>query len=137
MPKEVRSRQDAKSVCIKRRHGAMSAGEVLEKESFICYLEAGALIGLRGHGQGEKRRRGKRSLVAAASSKIGAGGGFAHTEGWCSASSLFLLGKAGYVCLLSLLRGYFHVVEIGHAPSINNIRSVSTMTTADCAVRIP
>ena len=38
--------------------------------------------------------------------------------------------------LLSLLRGCFHVVEIGRIPSINNIRSVSTMTTADSAVRI-
>ena len=47
---EVRSRQDAKSVCIKRRHGAMSAGEVSEEESFVCYLKTVALIGLRGHG---------------------------------------------------------------------------------------
>ena len=49
---EVRSRQDAKSVCIKRRHGAMSAGEVLEEE--LCYRKAVALIGLRGHGRGGK-----------------------------------------------------------------------------------
>ena len=47
---EVRSRQDAKSVYIKRRHGAMSAGEVLEEESFVRCLKAAALIGLRGHG---------------------------------------------------------------------------------------
>ena len=70
---EVRSRQDAKSVCIKRRHGAMSAGEVLEEESFVCYAKAVALIGLRGRRRGGKRRRGERSLVAAALSKIGAG----------------------------------------------------------------
>eukprot|EP00904_Undaria_pinnatifida_P009286 jgi/Undpi1/5488/HiC_scaffold_2.g00767.m1 len=71
---EVRRRQDAKkSVCIKRRHGAMSAGEVLEEESFVCYVKAVALIGLRGRGRGGKRRRGERSLVAAALSKIGAG----------------------------------------------------------------
>ena len=38
---EVRNRQDAKSVCIKRRHGAMSAGEVLEVE--LC-LKAVALL---------------------------------------------------------------------------------------------
>ena len=38
--------------------------------------------------------------------------------------------------LLYLLRGCFHVVEIGGVPSINIIRSVSTMTTADSAVRI-
>ena len=63
-------------------------------------------------------------------------GGFAHTGGWRSASSLFSLGKAGYVYLLSLLRGCFHVVEIGRVPSTNSIRSVSTMTTADSAVCI-
>ena len=64
------------------------------------------------------------------------GVGFACTGGWRSASSLFFLGKAGYVCLLSFLRGGFHVVEIGRVPSMHNIRSVSTMTTADSAVRI-
>ena len=40
-------------------------------------------------------------------------GGFARTEDCRSASSLFLLGQTGYVYLLSVLRGYFHVVEIG------------------------
>ena len=69
---EVRSRQHAKSVCIKRRHGAMSAGEVWNK-SFVYYLKAVAFIGLRGHGRGGKRRRGGLSLVAAALSKIDAG----------------------------------------------------------------
>ena len=37
----VRNRQDAKSVCIKRRHRAMPAGEVLENE--LC-LKAVALL---------------------------------------------------------------------------------------------
>ena len=64
------------------------------------------------------------------------GRGFARTGGWRSSSSLFFLGKAGYVCLLSFLRGGFHGVEIGRVPSMHNIRSVSTMTTADSAVRI-
>ena len=64
------------------------------------------------------------------------GGGFARTGGWRSASFLFFLEKVGYVCLLSLLRGCFHVIEIGRVPSIHNIRSVPTMTTADGAVRI-
>eukprot|EP00904_Undaria_pinnatifida_P004475 jgi/Undpi1/14028/HiC_scaffold_9.g03679.m1 len=67
---EVRSRQDAKSVCIKRRHEDMSAGEVLEEDCFVCYVKAVALIGLRGRGRGGKRRRGGRSLVEAALSKI-------------------------------------------------------------------
>ena len=70
---EVRSRQDAKSVCIKHRHGAMSAGEVLEEDCFVCYVKAVALIGLRGRRRGKKRRRGERYLVAAALSTIGAG----------------------------------------------------------------
>ena len=69
---EVRSRQNAKSVCIKHRHEAMSAGEVLE-EDIVYYLKAVALIGLRGHGRGGKRRRGELSLVATALSKIDAG----------------------------------------------------------------
>ena len=43
------------------------------KKSFVCYLKAVALIGLRGHGRGGKRRRGERSLVAAALSKIDTG----------------------------------------------------------------
>ena len=132
---EVRSQQDAESVCIKRRHGAISAGEVLEEESLVYYLKAVALIGLRGHGRRGKRRRGELSLVAAALYKIDRGG-FARTGCWRRASSLFLLGKAGYVYLLSLIRGCFHVVEIGRVPSTNNIRSVSTMTTADSAVCI-
>ena len=53
-------------------HGAMSVGEVLEEESFVCYMKAVALIGLRGHGRGGKRMRRERSLVAALS-EIGAG----------------------------------------------------------------
>ena len=60
---EVRSRQDAKSVCIKRRHEDMSAGEVLEEDCFVCCVKAVALIGLRGRGRGGKRRREGRSLV--------------------------------------------------------------------------
>ena len=67
---EVRSRQDAKPVCIKRRHGSIPAGEVLEEE--LC-LPEGYRIALPGHGRGGKRRRGERSLVAAALSKIDAG----------------------------------------------------------------
>ena len=51
----------------------MSAGEVLEEDCFVCYVKAVALIGLRGRGRGEKRRRGERSLVEAALSKIGSG----------------------------------------------------------------
>eukprot|EP00904_Undaria_pinnatifida_P000303 jgi/Undpi1/10273/HiC_scaffold_28.g12725.m1 len=84
---EVRSRQDAKSVCIKRRHGAMSAGEVLEEDCFVCYVKAVALIGLRGCGRGGKRRRGGRSPVASALSKIG-----------------FIRAAVGCVCAVGLSR---------------------------------
>ena len=44
MTMEIRSRQDAKSVCIKRRHGAMSAGEGVEEDCFVYYLKAVALL---------------------------------------------------------------------------------------------
>ena len=43
------------------------------KKSFIYYLKAVALIGLRGYGRGGKRRRGELSLVSAGWSKIDAG----------------------------------------------------------------
>ena len=128
-----RSGQDAKSVCIKRRHGAMSTGEVWEKESFVCYVMAVALIGLRCRGRGGKRRRGERSLVAAALSKIGAG--VALLVRMVGVALLVYSGRR-QVCLLSLLRGWFHVVEVGRDPLIHIIRSVSTMTTADSTVRI-
>ena len=50
----------------------------------------------------------------------------------------FYSGMRDIMCiyLLSLLRGCFHVVEIGRVPSTNNTRSVSNMTTADSAVCI-
>ena len=67
---EVRIRQNAKSVCIKRRHGAMSAGEVSKEDSFVCSTKPVALIGLRGHGRGGKRRS-ERYLVAAVLSNMG------------------------------------------------------------------
>ena len=102
----------------------------------LCDLKAVALIGVRGHGRGGKRRREERSLVAAALSKIGAGVALLVREVGVALLPFFLLEKAGYVCLLSLLRGCFHVVEIGRVPSIHNIRNVSTMTTDDSAVLI-
>ena len=132
---EVRSRQDAKSVCIKGRHEDMSAGEVLEEDCFVCYVKAVALIGLRGRGRGGKRRRGGRSLVEATLSKIGAGVALLVREVGVALLLCFFSGRRD-MCLLSFLRGGFHVVEIGRVPSMHNIRSVSTMTTADGAVRI-
>ena len=43
------------------------------KKTFVYFLKAVALIGLRGHGRGGKRRRGELSLFAAALSKIDSG----------------------------------------------------------------
>ena len=108
------------------------------KKSFVYYLKDVALIGLRGHGRGGKRRRGERSLVAAALSKTDARVVLLAREVDVALLLCFYSGRRGMCIylLLSLLRGCFHVVEIGRVPSINNIRSVSTMTTADTAVRI-
>ena len=128
MALEVQSRQDAKSVCIKRRHGVMSAGKVLEE--WLCLLPEGCRIGLRGHGRGGKRRRGERSLVAAALSKIDAGVALLVRDVSVALLLCFYSGRRD-VYLLSLLRACFHVVEIRRVSLINNMRSVSTMTT-DC-----
>ena len=67
---EARSRQDAESVCIKRRHGAMSAGE---KKSFVYYCLKAVTLLCVVTGEEENEGRGERSLVAAALSKIDAG----------------------------------------------------------------
>ena len=66
---EVRKRQDAKSVCIKRRHGAISAGEVLEEE--LCLKAVALLCVVTGEEENEEEESDL--LVAAALSKIDAG----------------------------------------------------------------
>ena len=53
---DSRGRQDARSVYIKRRHGACQPARYW-KESIGYFLKSVALIGLRGHGRGEKQRR--------------------------------------------------------------------------------
>ena len=90
---EVRSRQDAKSVCIKRRHGAISAGE---KKRFVCNLKAVALVCV---GTGEEENEEEESDLSLRRRCLRCGGGFARRGGWRSASSMFLLGKAGYICV--------------------------------------
>ena len=113
----------------------MSAGEVLDDDCFVCYVEDVALIGLRGRGREGKRRRGGRSLVEAALSKIGAGVALLVRE--VGVALLLCFFSVGGICVSAVfLRGGFHVVEIGRVLSMHNIRSVSTMTTADSAVRI-
>ena len=64
---EVRSRRFASNVDMGPCQSAR-----FWKKSFV-YLKVAALIGLRGHEQGGKRRREERSLVAAALFKIDAG----------------------------------------------------------------
>ena len=58
----LRRRQDAKSVCVKRRHGAMSAGEVLEEE--LC-LKAVALLCLVADEEDNEEDEGDLLVVAA------------------------------------------------------------------------
>ena len=102
---KVRSRQDASSVCIKRRHGAMSAGEVLEEE--LCLLLDGCHIALRGHGRGGKRR-GERSLVLAALSKIDAGVALLVREVGAALLLCLYTGRRDMcICCLCFARAYF------------------------------
>ena len=66
---EVQKRQeDAKLVCIKRRHGAMSAGEVLEGELRLKVVALCCVV--TGEDENEEEER---DLLVAALSKIDAG----------------------------------------------------------------
>ena len=113
---EFRSRQDGKWVCIKRRHEDMSAGEVLEEDFFVCYVKAVALMGLRGRGRGGKRRRGGRSLVEAALSKISTGVALLAREVGVTLLLCFLSGRRGMcVCCLFFV-GAFTVSKSDASP---------------------
>ena len=70
-------------------------------KNFVYYLKAVALIGLRGQGRGETRRRGERSLVAAALSTIDAGVALLLREvGVALLLCFYSRRQAGYVYLL-------------------------------------
>ena len=97
---EVRSRQDAKSVCTKRQHGAMSGGEVFEEE--LCILPEGCGIALRGRGQGGKRRKGERYLVAAALSKIDGSVALLVREVGAALVLCFYSGRRDILCICCL-----------------------------------
>ena len=113
---EVRNRRDAKSVCVKRRHGDMSAGEVLEEDCFVCYVKAVALIGLRGRGRGGKRKRRRRSLVEAALSKIGAGVAMLEREVGVAPLLSFFSGRRDMpVCCLFFV-GAFTLLKLDASP---------------------
>ena len=109
-------------------HQASTWGHVSRREEELCLLPEGFRIALRGHGRGGKRRRGERSLVAAALSKIDAGVALVVREVGVALLLCFYPGRRKYiyiyVLLLSLLRACFHVCEVGRVPSINSIRSV-------------
>ena len=64
-----RRRQDAKSVCVKRRHGAMSAGKVLKEE--LCLKAVALLCVVTGEEENEEEENN--IFAAAALSKIDAG----------------------------------------------------------------
>ena len=129
---EARNRQDGKSVFIKRRHGALSAGEAFAEE--LCLKAIVFLYVATGEEENEEEE--SQLPVAATLSKINAGGWLCRAGGYRCAPFLCLVGKAGYVYLPSLLRACFHVFEIRRAPLMNKNRNVSTMTTADSAVCI-
>ena len=67
------------------------------KKSFVYYLKAVALIGLRGDGRGGKRRREELSLVAAALSKIDAGWLCSH--GRLAWRLFYVLTREGGICV--------------------------------------
>ena len=74
---------------------------------------------------GEEENEEEESDLSAALSKIDVGVALLVREVGVELLLCFYYRlKAGYVFLLSLLRGCFHVVEIGRVPSINNTRSV-------------
>ena len=102
----------------------------------LCLLREGCRIDWSVWSRARRKtKESERSLVAAALSKISAGVALLVRKVGVALLLCFYSGRRD-VCLLSLLRGWFHVVEIGRVPSIHNIRSVSTMTTADSAMRI-
>ena len=136
--------------CIVGLHQTSTRGHVSRRgfgRRLLCYVKAVALICLRGCGRGGKRRRGGRSLVAAALSKIGAGVALLVREVGVALLLCFFSGRRDMcVCCLCFV-GAFTLSKSDASPQCiinagvyfnfyNNVRSVSTMTTADSAVRI-
>ena len=110
----------------------MSAGEVLAEG--LC-LEAVALPCVV-TGEEENEEEESDLLVAAALSKRDAGVALLMREVGVALLLCFYSRRRDMCYLLSLLCACFHVFEIERVPSIKNIRSVSTMTTADSALCI-
>ena len=125
-------------VCPIGNGGSKSTGFDVSLHQTLTWGHAseGCRIGLRGHRQGGKRRRGERSLVAAALSKIDAGVALLVREVGVALLLCFYSGRRDRCICCLCFAPCFHVVEIGRVSSIYNIRSVSTMTIADSAVCI-
>ena len=72
------------------------------KKSFVYYLlKSVALIGLRGHGRGSKRRRRENYLVAAAPSKIPAG--WRSSYGRLAKRFFYVFTREGAICVPAVL----------------------------------
>ena len=93
------------------------------------------MIGLRGRGRGGKRRRGGRFLAEAALSKIGAGVALLVREVGVALLLCFFSGRRDMcVCCLFFVAAF--TLSKSDASPQCIISGVSTMTTADSAVRI-
>ena len=100
---EVLNRQDAKSVCIKRRNGAMSAGDVLEKE---LRLNAVALLCVV-TGEEENEQEENDLFFAAALSKIDAGVALLVREVGAALLLCFCSGRRDMcICCLCYARAF-------------------------------
>ena len=108
----------------------MSASEVLEEGSFVCYVKAVALIGLRGRGRGGKRRRGERSLVEAALSKIGAGVALLVREVGVALLLCFFSGRRDMCVCCLCFAGAFTLSKSDASPQY--IISVVSLYHDDC-----
>ena len=126
----VRRGQDAESVRIKRRHGAMSAGEILEEE--LC-LKAVALLSVV-TGEEENEEEESDLLVAAALSKIDARVALLVREVGVALLCFYSGRRDMCVCCLRFARA-FTFSKSDASPQLT-ICGVSIMTTADSAVCI-
>ena len=114
-------------------HQASAWGHVSRREGELWQLPEGCRISLRGYGGGGKRRRGDRSLAAAALSVIDAGVALRVLAVGVALLLCFYSGRRDIynMCIFCLCFTRAFTFGIGRVPSINNILSVSIMTI-DC-----
>ena len=99
-------------------HQASTWGHVSRREEELCSLPESCRIALRGHGRGEKRRRGERSVVEAALSKKDAGVASLIREVGVSLLLCFCSGRQ-YIYMSAVFASrVLPVFEIGRVPSI-------------------